>query len=280
MLRSLFVPLLLLALVGCAGLRPPAEEPPPEALASSAEARGVADEMVKQGRWSAAFAVLDAASKQFSDDPKIAAHKQLLLERWQHQKRVYQDLIMVGDAESQKNKITVLEKLSSAEPDDLILTARRIYWKEVLARNIEQLTACGEFHVTTDAVLARRCFELATGMSATPEIERRLAEIDKQLRLGESIAAERQRIKKEKQRQHRAQMQRQQPTDRCRARGRIEDQPRRADREQQQDKRHFPAPGRWRAKVRIGLGLEPCETGRANAQQEPAGNAQQLGQTE
>lgn len=203
MLRSLLM-LLSLVLVGCAGLRPPAEEPPPEASASSAEARAVADEMVQQGRWSAAFAVLDAASQQFADDPEIAAHKQLLLERWEHQKRVYQDLIMVGDAESQKNKIMVLEKLSSAEPDDLILTARRIYWKEVLARNMEQLTACGEFHVTTDAALARRCFELAAGMSTTPDIERRLAEVDKQLRLGESIAAERLRIKKEKQRQHRA----------------------------------------------------------------------------
>lgn len=204
MLRRLLMPMLLLVLVGCAGLQRPAEEPLPKVPASSAEARGIADDMVKQGRWSAAFEVLDAASRQFAHDPEITAHRKLLLERWQHQKRVYDDQIMVGDAENQKNKIMVLEKLSLAEPDDLILSARRIYWKEVLAHNIEQLTACGEYHVTADATLARRCFELAAGMSATPDIERRLAGVDEQLRLGESIAAERVRISKEKERQHRA----------------------------------------------------------------------------
>lgn len=203
-LRRFLLPPLLLLLVGCAGLQGTPQKPLLKAPASSAEARGIADDMVSRGRWSAAFAVLDAASREFDGDPDIEAHRKLLLERWQRQQRVYEDQIMVGDAENQKNKITVLEKLSLAEPDDLILTSRRIYWKEVLAGNIEQLTACGEYHVTTDTALARRCFELAAGMSATSNIEQRLAGVDKQLRQSETIAAERLRASREKERQLRA----------------------------------------------------------------------------
>lgn len=204
MLRRFLLPPLLLLLVGCAGLQESPQEPLLKAPASAAEALGIADDMVSRGRWSAAFAVLDTASNEFAGDPDIEAHRKLLLERWQHQQRVYEDQIMVGDAENQNNKITVLEKLSLAEPDDLILTARRIYWKEVLASNIEPLTACGEYHVAADTALARRCFELASGLFATPDIERRLAGVDEQLRLSESIAEERRRASKEKERQHRA----------------------------------------------------------------------------
>jgi len=204
MLRRWLVPPLLLLLAACAGLQPPPEEALLKAPASSAEARGIADDLVKRGRWSAAFAVLDAASEKFAGDPGIQAHRERLSERWQHQQRVYEDQIMVGDAENQKNKITVLEKLSLAEPDDLIVTARRIYWKEVLVLSIEQLTACGEYHVMADTALARRCFELAAGLPTTPDVGRRLAGVDERLRKSASVAAERLRISKEKERQHRA----------------------------------------------------------------------------
>lgn len=204
MLSRFVLPGLLLLLVGCAGLQKSHQEPLVKAPASSTEARAIADDLAKRGRWSAAFAVLDAASNDFAGDPDLEAHRALLLERWQRQQRVYEDQIMVGDAENQKNKIVLLEKLSLAEPDDFILTSRRIYWKEVLANSVEQLTACGEYHLGTNSALARRCFELAAGMSAGPDIERRLAEVDRQLRLSESIAAERLRASKEKERQHRA----------------------------------------------------------------------------
>ena len=125
-------------------------------------------------------------------------------ERWERQEWVLEDQIMVGDAENQERKIALLEKMSLAQPGNLIVTSRRIYWKEVLASNIEKLTACGEFHVTTDTALARRCFQLASGMAASPDIEQRLAGISEQLLLSENVAAERRRAKEEKGRQRRA----------------------------------------------------------------------------
>jgi len=224
MLRLLPLTLMLFLLAGCAGLQTEPKTPPPassaEALklademakagrvpappAYSAEALKLADEMAKAGRWSVAIAVLDSASREYPGDPAIEAHRVSMLERWERQERVLEDLIMVGNAENQKRKITVLEKLSRAEPANLIVTSRRIYWKEVLASKIERLTACGEYHVTADTALARRCFQLASGMAATPEIEQRLAGISEQLRLTENIAAERQRAKEVKVRQRRA----------------------------------------------------------------------------
>lgn len=204
MLRRLLLSLPLLLLGACASLQPHQKTMTWKPPASSAEALTLADELVKAGRWSSAVNILEAASREFPGQPEIEARRDSLLERWQRQERKLEDLIMVGDAENQKNKISLLEKLSLAEPGNLIVTSRRIYWKEVLASQVESLTACGEFHVTTDTPLARRCFQLASGMVTTQDIEQRLAGISEQLRLSESIAAERRRVKQEKERQHRA----------------------------------------------------------------------------
>ena len=201
MLRLLLLSLLLLGLGGCSDLQTRLAEPPSKPMESSTEALDAADVMAKEGRWSQALALLEKAARDYPGDPAIEARRVSMRERWERQERVLEDQIMVGDAENQELKIALLEKLSLAEPGNLIVTSRRIYWKEVLASNIEKLTACGEFHVTTDTALARRCFQLASGMAATPDIEQRLAGISEQLLLSENVAAERRRAKEEKERQ-------------------------------------------------------------------------------
>lgn len=205
MLRLLSLVLVLLVHAGCADLGTKPLAPLPAPPASSAEALKLADEMAKAGRWSVAIAVLDTALREYPGDPAIDAHRVSMLERWERQERVLEDRIMVGDAENQKRKINVLEELSRAEPGNLIFTSRRIYWKDVLASKIEPLTACGEFHVTAETTLARRCFQAASGMVViSPDIEQRLAGISERLRLSENIAAERRRAEKEKEHQQRA----------------------------------------------------------------------------
>ena len=204
MLRLLLLSVLLLGLGGCSDLQTRLAEPPSKPLTSSAEALDAANLMAKEGRWSRALALLEKAARDYPGDPAIEAQRVAMRERWERQARVLEDQIMVGDAENQERKIALLEKLSLAEPGNLIVTSRRIYWKEVLASNIEKLTACGEFHVTTDTALARRCFQLASGMAATPVIEQRLAGISEQLLLSENIANERRRAEEEKERQQRA----------------------------------------------------------------------------
>jgi tetratricopeptide (TPR) repeat protein len=196
--------LVFLALVGCADLQTRLAEPPSKPLTSAAEAVNAADVMAKEGRWSRALALLEKAARDYPGDPEIEARRVSMRERWERQERLLEDQIMVGDAENQERKIALLEKLSLAEPGNLLATSRRIYWKEILASNVEKLTACGEFHVTTETSLARRCFQLASGMVATPEIEQRLAGISEQLLLTENIAAERRRAEEAKERQQRA----------------------------------------------------------------------------
>ena len=193
-----------LVLGGCTGLQVKAQKPLLNPPASSAEALGIADDLARRGRWSAAFDVLDSAAQEFPDDPAIEKRQQEMQARWQRQEREFEDQLMVADAENRKHRIAVLEKLTLAEPDNLIVTARRIYWKEVLAGDLEPLVGCGEYHVDTNTPLARRCFRLASGIGATPAIEQRLAMVSEQLRLSEQVAAERRRAAEERERQQRA----------------------------------------------------------------------------
>jgi len=196
----------LLFISGCAVLdvRPKTGHPLVKSPASAAEAIEIAQHMARRGRWSDALAVLDSAARDFPGDRRLLEQRQALELSHQREIRVLEDQIMVGDAENQKQKIALLEKLSLAQPEDLIVVSRRIYWKEVLARRTEGLTACAEFHVGTESELAKRCFDLASTLAATPAVEQRLAQVSRQLRASEDIAAERRRANEERERQLRA----------------------------------------------------------------------------
>ena len=206
MLRRSFLLLLLLVLGGCAGIDggPGSGRAPPKVPGSSGEVEGVTQELVNGGRWSEAIAVLDAASQEFPDDTGFASQRDALIDRWQREERRLEDLILVGTAENQKATITLLEKLSRAEPGNLIVMSRRIYWKEALASKVERLTECAEVHVSSSSELARRCLDLAADLASTPDVERRLAGVSEQLRVSESIAAERRRTREQKERERRS----------------------------------------------------------------------------
>jgi tetratricopeptide (TPR) repeat protein len=171
---------------------------------ASTDTLSAADKLAAEGRWSEALALLESAAKARPGEPALEVRRAAMQARWERQKRVFDDQIMVGDAENQSDKIAILEKLARAQPGDLVVTSRRIYWKEVLASRIEALTACGEYHVNSDTALARRCFQLASGMDAPAETEQRLAVVGEELRMSEALAAERQRARLEQERQRRA----------------------------------------------------------------------------
>lgn len=195
-----------LSLTGCAVLepRPQTDVPLVKAAATSAEAKGIAQDLAGRGRWSDAIATLADAAKRFPGDPTLGDELEKLQARWQGERRVLEDLMLVADAENQQNKIALLEKYSLAEPDNLLITSRRIYWRERLAASLEALTACSEAHVATDAALAKRCFQVASAIPPTEGIESRLASVDEQLRANESIAAERRRVSEARERHARA----------------------------------------------------------------------------
>ena len=196
--------LLWLTLGACANLENRMPSGWTQAQVPATDTLSTAEKLAGEGRWEEAIAVLESAVKERPDEPVMATRLASMQERWERQKRVFDDQILVGDAENEGHKIAVLEKLSRAQPGDLIITSRRIYWKEVLASRIEPLTACGEFHVNSDTTLARRCYQLASSMNAPAEIEQRLAAVGEQLRLGEVLAAERHRARLEQERQRKA----------------------------------------------------------------------------
>ncbi len=204
--QGLSLSLLLLILGGCAGMKggTGSEVAPKDSTASASEAGLLAQELATKGRWSEAIAVLDTAAKNFPDDSDLAGQRDSLVERWRYEELMLEDQIMVGDAENQKNTLSLLEKLSRAEPGNLIVTSRRIYWKEALAVKVGSLTECAEVHLGSTPELARRCLNLASELPGTPDIEQRLARVSEQLRVSETIAAERRLAAAEKQRQRRA----------------------------------------------------------------------------
>ncbi len=201
----LLLPVLMLALGGCAVLEERLGQAAGDGPPSTAdEALAAASELAAQGRWSDASQLLGKAAVAHPDDERLAQAYVDLRARSDREVRVIRDEIMVGDAENQQAKVALLERLSSAEPNDLIVLSRRVYWNESLAGKVEDLTACAEFHVDDNPVLARRCYELAAQIPATLAIERRLEKVEGRLVENENVAAAKRRAQQEKSRQAQA----------------------------------------------------------------------------
>ncbi len=198
--------ILLVALNGCAALTERVTQPTPliKAPASPGEAVLIARDLVDRGRWAAALDILDAAVEQSPEDTALQVERDSLVSRWTYQEQRMEDQITIADAENQRHKIAILERLSRAEPDNLLLTSRRIYWKEVLKAKAEALTRCSESYVNADPVLAKRCYSAASDIAADKPLQDRLALVLSQLKEGEQLAAERQRVNAAKERQLRA----------------------------------------------------------------------------
>lgn len=193
-------------LAGCVGLgerlspTKPLVNPP----ATAGEAVSIAGDIAKQGRWSEALRYLDSAALSLDDKATLEKGRQKLQSEWQREKRALEDSIVVSDAENLKYKYEILEKLSKAQPDNLLLTSRRIFYKETLLSKAEALTSCAEVHVGNHPQLAKRCFKVASWIPASTLLEQRLRHVDKQMRTIESDAKERRIANQKRKRQRRA----------------------------------------------------------------------------
>jgi tetratricopeptide (TPR) repeat protein len=207
MRNALCLLLLTLGLMsGCAVLEPqddsvPALIKPP---ADAEEAVLIARDLARRGRWSAAIALLEEARLRYPQEPGLVDEQQALQERWVVERRSIEDQLMVGDVENLQRRIGLLEQLSRAEPNDLVVASRRIYWKEVLAGKVQQLTDCAETHAAAKPPLSQRCYEQAVMVGGGPDIELRLAAVHAQLHASEQAATERRRVRQARERQARA----------------------------------------------------------------------------
>jgi tetratricopeptide (TPR) repeat protein len=205
-IRLLTVIAAITLLGACTALREPdaAKQRLIKAPADSEEAVLVARSYASRGRWRSARRVIDEALAAGHEPAPLESERAALAAQFADWEQLLEDRITVGDAENQQAKITLLEQLSRASPDDLLLASRRLYWKEVLRGRAPALTECAERHVATEPLLAKRCYRLVVDMVEDEALEKRLVVVREQIKEGEQLAEERRRLRAEKARQGRA----------------------------------------------------------------------------
>ena len=198
--------LLALTLVGCAGLggKDGVENQAIDPPASVEHALSSAEELAADGYWSRALTTLDAASVRFPGNAELDEARRNFIMRREYQELALEDQILVDEAENQQRKIRLLEQLSRTAPGNLLITSRRIYWKEVFAGKVDRLIECSEAHAGSKPVLARRCYTVASELGASDETEQRLNAVAVQLRERENLAAQQRKARADKERQQRA----------------------------------------------------------------------------
>jgi tetratricopeptide (TPR) repeat protein len=183
-MRSALLPLLfLVTLNGCSVLGPITADSPSgrPGSASVAEVLTLSRRLSAEGRWSESIDVIAKAQRRSPDNEQLVAQRLQLEERWQRIRRQIYDEIAAGDAEALRNRLTLLEALSVAQPDDIFLMARRIFAREELNARLPRLVECSEWHVETEPELARRCHAVALGIMSDDSTAQRLALVGERL---------------------------------------------------------------------------------------------------
>lgn len=195
-----------LLLSGCANLletkqpTAPLIKPP----SSEREAIEIAGDLVQRGRWNPALETLEVALQAFPASVALQQERQRVTERWAYERQLIEDRILVSEAEHQQYKISQMARLARAEPENVFLISRRLYWKEVLAAKLDDLTRCGEAYVEAEPELAQRCYDVALDQSVPEMLEVRLAAVGNRLRAAETAAATTRRLRARRERQARA----------------------------------------------------------------------------
>jgi tetratricopeptide (TPR) repeat protein len=156
----------------------PLADPPATADQAIATAQGIASE----GRWSDALAYLDAAALSVADVEGMQAARAEIELNGQRARGVLKDRMLAADAENLHLRVELLKALAIADPDDLLVAARRIYARQQVENMRPSLVTCAETQMDALPKLARRCLDSATAASPTPAETERLSAVDTHLR--------------------------------------------------------------------------------------------------
>jgi tetratricopeptide (TPR) repeat protein len=195
MQRACLVLVMACLLAACSALEPwvAPQTPTVQSPASPEDALDRAGSLANGGRWSEAIGLLELAAFRFPFNATVASELADMQEQWAQKKRTLQDQLMVGEAEGERGRVTLLDALCLAQPQDLALAAQRDELTVSLGAKLDRLIACSEVHMISDPDLARRCYRVALELPSSLDADRRLEKVALQLQALEDQAKERRR---------------------------------------------------------------------------------------
>jgi len=181
-MKRFWLSLMLPALLGaCANI--PVDEPPENKMSwlpgpAIDEARAIS----KKGDWHQAITLLEKTSEQYPEDLPLRSELEGLKQAWALEKRLIEDRILVTEAASLGEKIALLEKLSRAEPNNVLYQSRLLFWRQYHQSREDSLIVCGTLHGETHPQLAKLCLQQAVEIQPSAETEKLLNDVDKRIK--------------------------------------------------------------------------------------------------
>ena len=181
-MKRLWLSLMLSALLAaCANI--PVDEPPDGRISPlPGPAIDEARTLSEKGHWHQAITLLEKTSKQYPEDLWLRSELENLKQAWAVEKRLIEDRMLVAEAASLAEKIALLERLSRAEPNNVLYQSRLLFWRQYYQSREDSLIACGTLHGETHPQLAKLCLQLAVEIQPSAEAEKLLNDVDKRIK--------------------------------------------------------------------------------------------------
>ncbi|PLY15943.1 MAG: hypothetical protein C0631_05160 [Sedimenticola sp.] len=179
MIQRLY-PLLLTVLFmqGCAQF-PIFNKPDPDFSLSPQQTIESADQLANQGQWQDAIALLRRAQKMYVDSPLLQRKEWELSNQWQEIKLTIDHKILIIETNALRQRLSLMEVVTTGEPDSYSTKTRVLFWEQLLKQKFQDLIACSDYQLDKQPDLAELCLTLAAEIELTPEVDERLAELDR-----------------------------------------------------------------------------------------------------
>ncbi|OOZ36353.1 hypothetical protein BOW51_07630 [Solemya velesiana gill symbiont] len=127
----------------------------------SGESVEYSNKLVKEGRWEEAISLLEQTRSAYPDAKAVGNTLLKTRRDWRNRKQTLEDLVLIYEADALHKKIPIAEKLFKAQPDSYLLNSRLLIWQQELKSRVDDLLACGSFHMERNLGMAKLCLDLA-----------------------------------------------------------------------------------------------------------------------
>jgi tetratricopeptide (TPR) repeat protein len=194
-MKRLWLSLMLAALLAaCANV--PVDEPPDGRISPlPGPAIDEARTLSEKGHWQQAITLLEKTIRQYPEDLRLPSELEDLKQAWALEKRLIEDRILVTETVSLAEKITLLERLYRAEPNNVLYQSRLAFWRQHYRSREDSLLACGAFHGNTHPRLAKQCVKQAIKIQPSAETAKLLNDVYKRIENRNRASVDRQEVR-------------------------------------------------------------------------------------